>query len=85
MGFDKAKYQREYMREKRRKSYADAQPGIGAEKGENGRYPDREYNEDGSLKLFEQRCEPCGGLRSASIVIPCPYCDGSGKRRATTR
>lgn len=88
MSFDKKAYQREYMRKKRASEYAAGQPkGIGAEKGEDGRYPDRKYNEDGSLVLFEQRCplEGCKGVWSASIEIPCPYCKGAGVRRVTNR
>ena len=75
---------RDYMRERRKKKYAESQAGIGEEKDSvTGRYPDRTYKEDGSLELFEQRSgfESCKGIWSASIEIPCPYCGGSGKRR----
>jgi hypothetical protein len=74
---------RDYMRERRKKAYKQSQPEqVGADKDEEtGRYPDRTYKEDGRLVLFEQRCALCNGLWSASIEIPCPYCEGSGKRK----
>ncbi len=89
MSFDKKEYQREYMKKRRERAKGHAEK-MGQEQptGEllpDGRpkYAGREYREDGSLVLFEQRCgeEGCKGLWSASIAIPCPYCGGSGKRK----
>jgi len=75
-----AAYKRD-QRARKKAEYAAKHPSIGAEKGEDGRYPDRQYNEDGSLVLFEQRCPICAGIWNASLSIPCPYCDDTGKRK----
>jgi hypothetical protein len=34
-----------------------------------------------TVELIVQHCEGCGGYWSASIEIPCVYCDGTGKRK----
>jgi hypothetical protein len=44
------------------------------------KYSDRKYDKQG-LVLFEQQCALCDGVWTASIAIPCPYCDGTGKRK----
>ncbi len=81
---------REYMKKRREKAKSHAEK-MGQEQALEGevladgrpKYAGREYREDGSVVLFEQRCpeEGCKGLWSASVALPCPYCGGSGKRR----
>ena len=83
---------REYMKKRREKAKSHADK-MGQEQPIDDLLPDgrskyagREYREDGSVVLFEQKCplSSCNGVWAASIELECPYCGGSGVRRATT-
>jgi hypothetical protein len=86
MSFDKGEYQRDYMRRKRlEKSNSKSNNDESnrplsntmvetLEKPQGGRFPDRSYDAEGGLILFEYQCDHCKRIYGASIRIPCPYC-----------